>query len=106
MRCTLPCYQTSSCLDPPLCPLGVCENLSIALHVCSLSQRAVFFVDDLNAAGCDVFGTQSAIELLRQWCSMGGWHDDEAAPGKATRFKSIVDTQLLACVTTSQYHKT
>ena len=49
---------------------------------------------------------QSAVELMRQWCSMGGWHDEEASAGRTTGFKSIVDTQLLACITTSPYQKT
>ena len=58
-------------------------------------------VDDLNAAGADYFGTQSAVELLRQWCTMGGWHDEATGA-----FKSVVETQLVACCTTSPYQKT
>ena len=49
---------------------------------------------------------QSAVELLRQWCSMGGWHDEQALAGRSTGFKQIGDTQLLACITTSPYQKT
>ena len=65
------------------------------------------FVDDLNSAGTDVFGTQSSVELLRQWCSMGGWHDEgTTVGGGGADFKSVVDTQLLACITTSPYQKT
>ncbi len=41
-----------------------------------LLQLAVMFVDDLSSAGRDQFGTQNAVELLRQWCSVGGWHDE------------------------------
>lgn len=75
---------------------------TIAPHL----QRAVFFVDDLNAAGNDLFGTQSAVEVLRQWCSQGGWYDEEGPSDRIPRFKSIVDAQLLACMTTSSYQKT
>jgi hypothetical protein len=37
------------------------------------------FVDDVNAAGRDKFGTQNSLELLRQWCAIGGWHNDARA---------------------------
>eukprot|EP00798_Chlamydomonas_sp_ICE-L_P027948 gene27948-8824_t len=67
----------------------------------SVGKVAVLLVDDLNVAGRDDFGTQSAIELLRQWFTQGGWHDESAS-----RFRELVDTHMLACMTVSSYQKT
>ena len=44
---------------------------------------------------------QSALELLRQWCSQGGWHDEQSVA-----FKQVVDTQMLGCMTITAYQKT
>lgn len=65
-----------------------------------VGKTAVLLLDDLNSAGRDMFGTQPAVELLRQWCAAGGWHDESNGT-----FKSVVDAQLLGCVTTSGYQK-
>lgn len=43
---------------------------------------------------------QSALELLRSWCSIGGWFDER----KAT-FKTIADTQLVGCTTVNPIKK-
>ncbi len=44
--------------------------------------------------------SQGTIELLRQWCARGGWHDELKAS-----FVHIVDTQLVGCMTTTQFQK-
>ena len=39
------------------------------------STRMVYFVDDLNLPEVDLYGTQSAIALLRQHIDYGHWYD-------------------------------
>lgn len=68
-----------------------------------VGKTGVMLIDDLHAAGIDQFSTQPAVELLRQWCGKGGWHDEEAG---VVSFKHVVDTLLLSCITTSPYQKT
>ena len=65
-----------------------------------MGKTAVMFIDDIAASGRDQFGTQTALELLRQWCSVGGWHDEYKG-----YFKEIVDMILVGCATTNAYLK-
>lgn len=51
-----------------------------------LSQKYVFFIDDLMMPFKDRFGTQSANELIRQWFDFNGWYDT-----KTLDFKRIDD---------------
>lgn len=51
-------------------------------------------------AGRDAFESQPSLELLRQWCCSGGWHDDETP-----HFKEVVGMQLVGVMTTSSYQK-
>jgi hypothetical protein len=43
---------------------------------------------------------QSALELLRQWCAAGGWHDDLSGA-----FKNVVDAQLVGAATATPFSK-
>lgn len=43
---------------------------------------------------------QSALELLRQWCSIGGWHDERKAV-----FKNVTDMQMVGCTTVNPLKK-
>lgn len=45
-----------------------------------------------------VFALQSSVELLRQWCSTGGWHDEQ----KST-FKEVVDSQMVGAITVTPF---
>jgi dynein heavy chain, axonemal len=51
-----------------------------------LSQKCVFFIDDLMMPFKDRFGSQAANELLRQWFDFSGWFDT-----KTLDFKKIDD---------------
>lgn len=50
-------------------------------------KKAMFFIDDLNMPRKDTFGTQSALEILRQWLDYGGWFDQT----QKELFKYIMD---------------
>ncbi|GFH30704.1 uncharacterized protein HaLaN_29603, partial [Haematococcus lacustris] len=63
-------------------------------------QVAVMWVDDVSSSGRDEFGSQSALELLRQWCATGGWHDETSGA-----FKHVVDSQLVGAASASPYAK-
>ena len=52
----------------------------------------MFFIDDLNMPRKDQFGTQSAMEILRQWLDYQGWFDS----GQKELFKFILDIQIVA----------
>ena len=43
---------------------------------------------------------QGALEVLRHWCSASAWHDEASS-----QLREVVDTQLLACYTTSPHAK-
>lgn len=49
---------------------------------------------------CLALSPQPALEVLRHWSLTGGWHDEETAA-----LKEVIDTCLLATLTTSQYGK-
>jgi dynein heavy chain len=57
-------------------------------------KRAMFFIDDLNMPRKDQFGTQSALEILRQWLDYQGWFDNT----QKELFKYILDVQLVAAM--------
>eukprot|EP00750_Incisomonas_marina_P005719 INCI14099.2.p1 GENE.INCI14099.2~~INCI14099.2.p1 ORF type:complete len:3630 (-),score=727.81 INCI14099.2:1911-12800(-) len=53
----------------------------------------VTFVDDLNMPTKDTFGSQGALELMRQWMDYGGWYDR-----KKCTWQLILDMQLVAAM--------
>ncbi|XP_054550811.1 dynein axonemal heavy chain 14 isoform X4 [Talpa occidentalis] len=55
------------------------------------SKRTIIFIDDLSMPEPDVYGTQPALELIRQLLEMGGVYDTE----KLT-WKTIQDFSLVA----------
>lgn len=52
----------------------------------------MFFIDDLNMPRKDTFGTQSALEILRQWLDYQGWFDSV----QKELFKYIMDIQIVS----------
>lgn len=57
-------------------------------------SELVYFVDDLNMPKVLKYGTQTAVELLRQWADYKGWYDREDLTTK----KSIVGCSLVAAM--------
>jgi len=51
------------------------------------AKRAIYFIDDMNMPRKDLFGTQSALEILRQWMDYNGWFDQT----QKELFKFIMD---------------
>jgi dynein heavy chain, axonemal len=56
-------------------------------------NNCVIFVDELNLAVKDAYGSEPPIELLRQYLDYGGWYDLE---DNNKSFKKIINTTLLA----------
>ena len=56
-------------------------------------KKAICFVDDLNMPRKDTYGSQPALELLRQFLDYGGWYDR----GKQA-FNYIMDMQLITAM--------
>jgi dynein heavy chain len=56
-------------------------------------KQLVTFIDDLNMPTKDTFGSQGALELLRQWMDYGGWYDRS----KCT-WQLILDMQVVAAM--------
>ena len=56
-------------------------------------KSLIIFIDDLNMPSQDLFGTQSAIELLKQWVDYKYWYDI-----KTLSKKNILDLQLIAAM--------
>ena len=56
-------------------------------------KQLVTFIDDLNMPTKDTFGSQGALELLRQWMDYGGWYDRR----KCT-WQLILDMQIVAAM--------
>ncbi|KAF0701433.1 Aste57867_8075 [Aphanomyces stellatus] len=54
----------------------------------------VYFLDDVNMPMVEMYGTQTAIALLRQFMDYGGWYDRTDIGCK----KTIQDVQFLACM--------
>ncbi|RHY34017.1 hypothetical protein DYB32_001198 [Aphanomyces invadans] len=54
----------------------------------------VYFLDDVNMPMVEVYGTQTAIALLRQFMDYGGWYDRVEVGYK----KTIQDVQFVACM--------
>ena len=89
------------------CPLNYCVNAS---KLQQLLQRAlekktgymfappgankslVYLIDDMNLPASDKYGTQSAIELLRQHHEYGGWYN-KSKPGQMSQIRG---TQYMA----------
>ena len=46
------------------------------------------------------FRPQAALEVLRHWSIVSGWHEEDS-----THNKEVVETCLLASLTTSQHSK-
>jgi hypothetical protein len=72
------------------------------------SQTAIMFVDDLNSAGTDIFGTQSAVELLRQvdpdpdpWADL----DMHRLPHKHTCARPTGTTSAMDLIAPPGYHR-
>ena len=57
------------------------------------TKRLIYFVDDINMPTPDKYGTQSAIELLRQQVDYGGFYDL-----KKLSMKSIESVQYVGCM--------
>lgn len=57
-------------------------------------KKAVFFVDDFNMPRKDAYGTQSSLELIRQWIDYDGWYDRN----QRDLFKYIMEIQFIAAM--------
>ena len=55
-------------------------------------KKMVIYIDDLNMPRKDTFGSQPALELLRQWLDYEGWFDRQFRD----IFKNILDIQFIA----------
>jgi dynein heavy chain len=58
-------------------------------------KQLVCFVDDFNMPVNDQFGSQPALEILRQWMDYGGWYDREKVTGQ---LKYYLDIQLITAM--------
>ena len=57
-------------------------------------KHAIYFIDDMNMPRKDQFGTQSALEIIRQWMDYQGWFDQT----QKELFKKIMDIQFVAAM--------
>ncbi len=57
------------------------------------TKRLVYFIDDVNMPTPDKYGTQSAVELLRQQVDYGGFYDL-----KKLTMKTIENVQYMGCM--------
>ncbi|OQS01914.1 dynein heavy chain [Thraustotheca clavata] len=57
-------------------------------------SQLVYFLDDLNMPMVEVYGTQTPLELLRQYMDYGGWYDRSEVGCK----KTIQDVQIVSCM--------
>ena len=57
-----------------------------------IGKKCIIFVDDLNMPQYDKYGSQPAIELLRQFMDHKGWYS------KDRKMIEIIDTQLITAM--------
>jgi dynein heavy chain len=57
-------------------------------------KKGVIFIDDLNMPKKDFFGSQPALELIRQWMDYNGWFDRT----NKELFKYVIDIQFIAAM--------
>ncbi|TMW58214.1 hypothetical protein Poli38472_011802 [Pythium oligandrum] len=58
------------------------------------NKKLVYFLDDLNLASVEPYGTQTAMALLRQFMDYNAWYDRQDLSIK----KTIQDVQFMACM--------
>uniref|UniRef100_K3X576 AAA+ ATPase domain-containing protein n=1 Tax=Globisporangium ultimum (strain ATCC 200006 / CBS 805.95 / DAOM BR144) TaxID=431595 RepID=K3X576_GLOUD len=58
------------------------------------NRKLVYFLDDLNMPFAEVYGTQTALALLRQYMDYSAWYDRHDLTIK----KTIHDVQFLGCM--------
>jgi len=58
-----------------------------------VSQKGIWFIDDLNLPAPDTYGFQAPLELLRQYVEFGGWYEMEDH-----KMINIVDFSLICSI--------
>jgi len=56
-------------------------------------KKLICFVDDLNMPKKDEFGSQGALEIIRQWLDYEGWYDRQKQS-----WRQILDMQLICAM--------
>jgi dynein heavy chain len=73
-------YSTRICVSYFSTAATLQARLEYSLEKCGgkiyappMGRRHIYFIDDLNMSNPDEYGTQSPVELLRQWMDYGSW---------------------------------
>eukprot|EP01116_Phalansterium_solitarium_P023771 TRINITY_DN849_c1_g1_i4.p1 TRINITY_DN849_c1_g1~~TRINITY_DN849_c1_g1_i4.p1 ORF type:complete len:3887 (-),score=1955.58 TRINITY_DN849_c1_g1_i4:123-11783(-) len=66
------------------------EKRTKAVYVPIGGKRMITFIDDFNIVKKDAYGTQPALELVRQWIDYGSWYDRATATPKTIKEMQLV----------------